>query len=105
MTCKDFFDIYQEDQKTNMAHNTFASRTCLVRLNLLPTCGEKEVNDVIPCEIDAIFENMYKSGYANNTVYGAQQAFLSYFKAAMQYYYADHNPVKDARTIRQTKSF
>lgn len=60
MTCNEFFEFYKKDQMDNMAPRTYSSRTSLIRVNLLPACGEEEMDNVLPDEIDAIYETLMK---------------------------------------------
>lgn len=101
MTVKEYFAIYSEDQMARMAYGTWYPRLNLIQNHFLPKFGEKELNEVLPSDINCTYDAMESSGLKQNTLFGMYAAFRSFFGAACHDGYVDHNVAENARKISQ----
>lgn len=99
MTNNEFYKLIREYNIRNYCRGTYSPRNSHLKTNLLPLFGLKEVRDTTSSDINLIYAEMESAGLAQNTLFGAQDAFRSYFKFAIEQGEADHNPVYEARQI------
>ena len=99
MTNNEFYEISCEYNIRNYCRGTYSPRNSHIKSHLLPSVGFKEVCDVTDADINRIYDEMESEGLAQNTLFGAQDAFRSYFKFAVEQGEANNNPVHDARQI------
>lgn len=97
MTVNQVFEAYIQYQKTHMAPATLASRGSLLKHWALPQLGERNVSDIKPADIEAIYDQMEDDGLKANTLFGAYAAMRSFFRYAQESGYIDQNPAIQTR--------
>lgn len=104
MTNNDFYQIFKEYIYSRYTKKCGSGLISHVHAYLLPYCGDREVSDITPDDINAIYDIMFEKGLAQNTVHGARSCFRTYFKLAIEKGLATENPVRKARSVKPKMS-
>lgn len=100
MTNKSFFEtIYVDYQTENYTRRTSSSRNSLIRRHFLPRYGEFEMTATKPEHIENTCASMEEEGMAQNTVFGAYYALLSFFKLAVEKGIISESPGVAAKAV------
>lgn len=92
MTNNKFFDMYCTFQKDHYSFKTAYARTNMLKNHFLPFYGDVPLERVTRADIHHIYDDMERRGLADNTIFGAYAALLSYFKLAITMGLLENNP-------------
>lgn len=90
-TFKEWRDRWIENKRMSVAATTLCSyRTCTEPMN--ESFGDMELPKVLPAQIQAVINDMYKNGYSKSTIQKALQYTAQIFKLAIINRITDYDP-------------
>ena len=104
MSASDFFDFWMEqDIKLNKADTTIANYEKKIRLYIKPAIGKYYLQDIEKPLLQNLLNDMYKKGFARNTLVVVRGMLTKCFRWAEENKYIQHSPAYNL-VIPRTKA-
>lgn len=105
MLFKDFVEVYAEDMKPRLKHNTWLTKEHIIQTKLLPYFGNKKMNEIKAADIVRwqntmmMFRDEEGNGYAKGYLKTLQSQLSAIFNHGIRLYELKENPVRKAGSM------
>lgn len=105
MLFKDFVEVYAEDMKPRLKHNTWLTKEHIIQTKLLPYFGNKKMNEIKAADVVRwqntmmTFRDEEGNGYAKGYLKTLQSQLSAIFNHGIRLYELKENPVRKAGSI------
>lgn len=105
MLFKDFVEVYAEDMKPRLKHNTWLTKEHIIQTKLLPYFGNKKMNEIKAADVVRwqntmmTFRDEEGNGYAKGYLKTLQSQLSAIFNHGIRLYELKENPVRKAGSM------
>ena len=104
MKFEDFWKMYCADMETRLREHTMRTKKYIVELKILPSFGNKRVNDITAADIRQWQNELIKMGYSPTYLKTINNQLSAIFNYAVRYYDLKSNPCAKAGSMGKSKA-